>query len=48
VCPDPSGLVSAYRTYGYTLDEIAAHLGVHRSMVRRALRRLEQAADAVG
>jgi len=32
----------AYREYGYTLQEIAAHLGVHYSTVSRRLRRFEQ------
>jgi putative transposase len=37
--PDPVAI--AYRTYGYTLREIAAHLGCHYATVSRRLRRSE-------
>jgi len=34
---DGKAIVSAYRDYGYTLSEIAEHLGVHYSTVSRRL-----------
>jgi putative transposase len=37
-------VAAAYRDWGYTLLEIAAHLGCHYSTVSRRLRRSEQAA----
>lgn len=36
-------IVTAYRTFGYTLREIAEHLGCHYATVSRRLRRSEQA-----
>jgi putative transposase len=38
---DGDAIAHAYRSYGYTLTQIAAHLGVHYSTVSRRLRRLE-------
>ena len=37
-------ILTAYREYGYTLREIAAHLGCHYSTVSRQLHRSERAA----
>jgi putative transposase len=42
---EATGLIQAYRTYGYRLAEIAAHLGVHPATVSR---RLMQAEAAMG
>jgi putative transposase len=39
---DGDGIGAAYRTYGYTLAQIADQLGVHYSTVSRRLRRLER------
>jgi putative transposase len=39
---DGAAIATAYRTYGYTLAEIAEHLGVHYSTVSRRLRKLER------
>jgi len=36
------GIFNAYRDYGYTMKEIAEHLGVHYATVSRRLRRAEQ------
>ena len=35
---DGNGIATAYRTYGYTLAQIAEHLGVRYSTVSRRLR----------
>ncbi len=37
------GMVEAYRTYGYTMREIAEFLGVHYATVSRRIRRCEKA-----
>ena len=42
LCREEAGILSAYRTYGYRLREIGAHLGVHPATVSRSLVRLEQ------
>jgi putative transposase len=39
---DGDAIATAYRTYGYTLAQIAEHLGVHYSTVSRRLRKLER------
>ena len=39
---DPGSLVSAYRTFGYTLAEIGAELGIHSSTVSKHLRAAER------
>ncbi len=36
------GIALAYREYGYTMQQIAKHLGVHYATVSRRLRRLER------
>lgn len=41
LCTRDHGIHVAHRTYGYTLGEIAAHLGLHPATVGRALSRLE-------
>jgi IS30 family transposase len=38
---DERPVARAYRRYGYTLQQIAAHLGCHYSTVSRRLRREE-------
>ena len=43
---DATPIVSAYRRHGYTMREIAEHLGCHYSTVSRKLREQESAADA--
>lgn len=48
LCCEEAGILAAYRTYGYRLREIGAHLGVHAATVSRALVRLEQTAAARG
>jgi len=40
---DAAAIATAYRTHGYTLAQIAEHLGVHYSTVSRRLRKLERA-----
>lgn len=44
-CGDDEGLLTAYRSYGYRLREIATELGVHPATVSRALARIEQRGD---
>jgi putative transposase len=39
---DGEAIATAYRTYGYTLAQIAEHLGVHYSTVSRRLRKRER------
>jgi REP element-mobilizing transposase RayT len=39
---EENGIVNAYRKHGYTLKEIADHLGVHYATVSRRLRRAEE------
>jgi REP-associated tyrosine transposase len=43
---DPAPILTAYRRHGYTLREIAEHLGCHYSTVSRKLRAEESAANA--
>ena len=38
---EPTGIRTAHHTYGYTLTEIANHLGVHYATISRQLRQLE-------
>jgi REP-associated tyrosine transposase len=38
---DPAAILSAYRRHGYTLKQIADHLGCHYSTISRKLRREE-------
>jgi REP element-mobilizing transposase RayT len=42
---NPQLIAAAHRTHGYSLAEIAAHLGVHRSTILRAVRRYESACN---
>lgn len=42
LCGEQTGILTAYRTYGYRLRQIADHLGVHPATVSRTLARLEQ------
>jgi hypothetical protein len=35
-------IAAAYSNYGYTLKEIAEHLGVHYATISRAIKRAEQ------
>jgi len=44
LCRDEAGILAAYRTYGYRLREIGAHLGVHAATVSRSLVQLEREA----
>ena len=37
-------IYNAYRNEGYTLNEIAAYLGIHFATVSRAVRRMEKKA----
>jgi len=37
-----AGIFKAYHEHGYTMREIAEHLGVHYATVSRHLRRVEQ------
>jgi hypothetical protein len=46
LCREPGGILVAYRSYGYRLQELADHLGVHPSTVSRTIIRFEQAAAA--
>jgi DNA-binding MarR family transcriptional regulator len=39
---DGDGIATAYRMYGYTLTQIAEHLGVHYATISRRLRKLER------
>lgn len=48
LCDEPVGLLTAYRTYGYRLRQIADHLGVHPATVSRTLARLERASERQG
>lgn len=43
LCDEEAGVLTAYRTYGYRLRQIADHLGVHPATVSRTLARLERA-----
>jgi len=36
-----AGIVEAYREHGYTMKQVAEHLGVHYATVSRRLRKLE-------
>ncbi len=43
---DPAPILTAYRRHGYTLRDIAEHLGCHYSTISRKLRKAEAAANA--
>jgi REP-associated tyrosine transposase len=43
---NPDTIRSAHHHYGYTLTEIADHLGVHYATISRTLRRLEEQEEA--
>lgn len=43
---DPATIARAYHMHGYTMKEIAKHLGVHYATVSRRIRRYEDGADA--
>ena len=43
---NPAPILAAYRRHGYTLREIAEHLGCHYSTISRKLRLEEQAVNA--
>jgi transposase len=35
------GIMEAYREHGYTMKQVAEHLGVHYATISRRLRKLE-------